>query len=525
MEVEFRILGSLQASVDGTAVPLGGVIKRRLLACLLLNANRVVATHKLLDVLWPDETPRTARKMIGNAVRGLRLDLAQGDPDIRAHLLTRAPGYQLRVAPRSVDLFRFREAVEQGRAEAGAGRHTAAARTLRGALGLWRGAALADMAEDGLNWPELAGLESERLSALEEYAAAGLAVGDHHEILGPLQLAVAENPLRERLSAQLMLALYRCGRQTEALSVFRRIRHELVEEYGLEPSRELQRLERAILEHADSLDGPASPAVERRRTPERLRVASLVTPQPVCRSHPSDAPGDAPASRTVSRMDPDHRRHSAEPGRRRVSVVLLWIRHDLADEHGADGVQRTLAEAEAVLRQESTRYGGVVASAAAPLFCAVFGADHSRRDDATRAVRAAFALLERLDGGRPAAGAPAAEVHVAVATGEALLSPPAAPGGAPTVTGGALDRGFRLLTMAPRGQVRVCEETRRATEACITYHVGPEPPEGWEAVHVRPAAVHDLHEMRLAAPAAVPDGPDVLGASTARSLRRGAESG
>lgn len=520
MEVEFQILGSLQASVDGTAVPLGGVIKRRLLACLLLNGNRVVATHKLLDVLWPDETPRTARKMIGNAVRGLRIDLAQGDPDTRAHLLTRAPGYQLRIDPRAVDLFRFREAVEQGRVEAGAGRHTAAARTLRGALGLWRGMALADMAEDGLSWPELAGLESERLSAVEEYTEAALAVGDHHEVLGPLQLAVAENPLRERLSAQLMLALYRCGRQTEALSVFRRIRHELVEEYGLEPSRELQGLERAILAHADSLDGPASPAAERRKTPERLRVASLVAQQPVCRPHPSDAPSDAPASRTVSRMDPNDRRHGAEFGRRRVSVVLLWVRHDLANEHGADGVLRTLADVEAVLRQESARYGGVVASAA-PLFCAVFGAAHSNRDDATRAVRAAFALLERLDGCRPAADAPAVEVNVAVATGEALLSPPAASGGALTVTGGALDRGLRLLTLAPRGQVRVCEETRQATEAGITYHVGPEPPEGWEAVRVRPAAVHELDDLRPAAP----NGPDVLGASTARSRRRGAGSG
>ncbi|MET9498112.1 BTAD domain-containing putative transcriptional regulator [Streptomyces sp. NPDC006552] len=516
--MEFRILGSLQASVDGTAVPIGGVIKRRLLACLLLNANRVVATHKLLDVLWPDETPRTARKMIGNAVRGLRLDLAQGDPDARAHLLTRAPGYQLRVDPQAVDLFRFREAVEQGRAEAGADRHTAAARTLREALGLWRGAALADMAEDGLNWPELAGLESERLSAFEEYTESGLAVGDHHEVLRPLQQAVAENPLRERLSAQLMLALYRCGRQTEALSVFRRIRHELVEEYGLEPSRELQELERAILAHADSLEGPASPAVERRRMPERLRVASLVARQPACQ--PADAPGDAPASRTVSLMDPGHRRHSTEFGCRRVSVVLLWVRHDLADEQGADGVQRILADAEAVLRQESARYGGLVASAA-PLFCAVFGADDSHRDDATRAVRAAFALLERLGGGRPAADAPGVQVNVAVATGQALLSPPAGSGGDLTVTGGALDRGLRLVTMAPRGQVRVCEETRRATEAGITYHVGPEPPEGWEAVRVRPAAVHELDDMRPVAP----NGPEVLGTSTARSRRRGAGSG
>ncbi|USA05496.1 winged helix-turn-helix domain-containing protein [Streptomyces lydicamycinicus] len=130
--MNFRILGSLQAGVDGAAMPLGGVIKRRLLAYLLLNANRVVATHKLLDVLWPDETPRTARKMIGNAVRGLRLDLAHGATDPRAALLTLAPGYQLRVEPDTVDLFLFRRHVERGRAEARAGDHAAAASTLRG---------------------------------------------------------------------------------------------------------------------------------------------------------------------------------------------------------------------------------------------------------------------------------------------------------------------------------------------------------------------------------------------------------
>ncbi|MFI2188703.1 BTAD domain-containing putative transcriptional regulator [Streptomyces sioyaensis] len=199
--MHFRIPGSLQAGVDGAMLPLGRVIKRRLLAYLLLNANRVVATHKLLDVLWADEAPRTARKMIGYAVRDLRLDLVRGVVDTRAALLTRAPGYQLRVEPDAVDLFVFRRRVERGRTEAGAGDHVAAART----------------------------------------------------------------------------ALYRCGRRTDALSVFRHIRSEPVERFGLEPSRELRRLERAILEHAPDLEVPAAgPVVERRRAPERARVPALV---------------------------------------------------------------------------------------------------------------------------------------------------------------------------------------------------------------------------------------------------------
>ncbi|MFF3742965.1 BTAD domain-containing putative transcriptional regulator [Streptomyces kronopolitis] len=532
--MHFRILGSLQAGVDGTTMPLGGVIKRRLLAYLLLNANRVVATHKLLDVLWPDETPRTARKMIGNAVRGLRLDLAHGAADTRAALLTCAPGYQLRVAPDAVDLFLFRRHVERGRTEAGAGDHVTAARTLRGALDLWRGAALADLADGALNWPELDALESERLGALEDYFEAGLAIGRHHEILGELQTAVAEDPLRERLSGQLMVALYRCGRQTDALSVFRGIRTELVERFGLEPSRELRRLERSILEHAPDLEVPASPPGERHRAPERARVATLVAQQPPRRPEAPDA-RDAPAvSRVLARVGRDHRRehrvvdrpedggrpctgHRSSPRRTRVSVVLAWVRHDLSDDHDLDGVQHAMADIEAVLRQQSSQNGGTVGPVTAPVFSAVFGIDGPRRDDATRAVRTAFALRDRIDGSRPRTRPSWLRLHVAVVTGDACLSYLPAHSGVPTVTGDAVDRGFRLLAMAPRGQVRVCEVTRQATEAQISYHLGPEPPEGWEAVRVRTGAGQGRAETRAPEPSGPPEGPG-LARLTARSL-------
>ncbi|MFD5397256.1 BTAD domain-containing putative transcriptional regulator [Streptomyces sp. NPDC127097] len=533
--MNFRILGSLQAGVDGAAMPLGGVIKRRLLAYLLLNANRVVATHKLLDVLWPDETPRTARKMIGNAVRGLRLDLAHGATDTPAALLTLAPGYQLRVEPDTVDLFLFRRHVERGRAEARAGDHAAAAGTLRGALGLWRGAALADLADGDLHWPELDGLESERLGALEDYFEAGLAIGHHHEILGELQTAVAEDPLRERLSGQLMLAFYRCGRQTDALSVFRRIRSELVEQFGLEPSRELRRLERSILDHAPELDVPAAPVAEQPRAPERTRVPTLVEQQATRRPEAPDGRDASSVSRVLSRVGRDHRRdhrvvpdrvedgdrpctsHRSTPRRTRVSVVLAWVRHDLSDDHDLDGVQQAMADFEAVLRQHSTQNGGTVGPMTAPVFSAVFGIDTPRRDDATRAVRTAFALRDRLEGSRLRTGASCLRLHVAVVTGDACLSYLPAHSGVPTVTGDAVDRGFRLLAMAPRGQVRVCEVTRQATESHISYHLGPEPPEGWEAVRIRPGVVHGVQEVRAPEPSGPPEGPG-LPRLTARSL-------
>ncbi|MCF3171766.1 winged helix-turn-helix domain-containing protein [Streptomyces sioyaensis] len=533
--MNFRILGSLQAGVDGALMPLGGVIKRRLLAYLLLNANRVVATHKLLDVLWPDETPRTARKMVGNAVRGLRLDLAHGATDTRAAILTLAPGYQLRVDPDTVDLFRFRRHVERGRAEARAGDHAAAACTLRGALDLWGGVALADLADGDLNWPELDGLESERLGALEDYFEAGLAIGHHHEVLGELQRAVAEDPLRERLSGQLMVALYRCGRQTDALSVFWRIRTELVERFGLEPSRELRRLERSVLEHAPALEVPAASVAEYHKAPGRPTVPAPVAQQATRRPNAPDARDASSVSRVLSRVGREHRSdhgvvpdrvddgerqgtgHRSAPRRTRVSVLLVGVRHDLSDDHDLYGAQQAMADIEAVLRQQSTQHGGTVGPVTAPVFSAVFGVDTPRRDDATRAVRTAVALRDRIEGGRLRTTPSFIGVHVAVVTGDACVSYLPAHSGVPTVTGDAVDRGFRLLAMAPRGQVRVCEVTRQATESHISYHLGPEPPDGWEALRIRTGAGHGLQDVRAPEPSGPPDGPG-LPQLTARSL-------
>ncbi|MDO0928866.1 AfsR/SARP family transcriptional regulator [Streptomyces sp. TG1A-8] len=519
--MDFRLLGPLQASVDGATVPLGGVIKRRLVAYLLLNANRVVATRKLLDVLWPDETPRTARKMLGNAVRDLRRDLAHGNPETRASLLTRAPGYQLRIEPDTVDLFRFRRAVERGRAEADAGAHTAAARMLREALGLWRGAALADLAEARLGWPELERLESERLSALEDLFEAELTAGNHHALLGELQTAVAADPVRERLSGQLMLALYRCGRQTDALAVFRRIRTELVEQYGLEPSRELRRLERAILDHAPDLDPPVRPLAEQHRDQGRVRSLLAAQQQAARRVEASAAPGPSPV-RAAPRPAPDcgcerqvvpalaeaggrsRAGRRAAPRRRRVSVVLVWARHDLPGDRDLDDVQDAMLDVAAVVQQECTRMGGTTGRMTAPVFSALFGVDGTRRDDAARAVRAAFAIRDRL-GGRAGNATLGVRLHVAVATGEACLSFLPGQEDVPAVTGEVSDRCFRLLTMAPEGQVRVCEATRQATESEVSYHLGPEPPDGWKAVRIRPAVAGgpSVHRHEIPSSAAI----------------------
>ena len=158
----FRVLGPLEVVVDGQQVPLSGVTQRRTLAFLVLHANAVVPTRRLVQALWGDEPPATARKVLQNAISGLRTVLRRGAPGV-AELATQAPGYVLRLDPDDVDLLRFLALAERGRAELTAGRREAAATILSEALALWRGPALADLAEGGVDWPELAASQAARL--------------------------------------------------------------------------------------------------------------------------------------------------------------------------------------------------------------------------------------------------------------------------------------------------------------------------------------------------------------------------
>jgi anti-anti-sigma factor len=256
---------------------------------LLLNANRVVATSEILNNLWPPESvPSTARKMLQNAVSALRGILAaESDPEARPVLLTHSPGYLLHVDPGHIDITRFDQLIEMGRSEVKSGALESGARKFRDALALWRGPVLADLVESGISWPELAALRDRRLSALEDCYSVELARGRHREVIAELDELVEREPTRERLCSQLMLALYRDGRQVEALNVFRNTRCSLVDQLGLEPGRELTDLERAILRQDESLD---------------LRVEGGASNATIGRSHIStpDTPGAAaqPARRT-----------------------------------------------------------------------------------------------------------------------------------------------------------------------------------------------------------------------------------
>jgi DNA-binding SARP family transcriptional activator len=244
--MDFRILGPLQVVDDDRELSLAGAGRRALLALLLLHANEVVSADRLIDSLWPDEPPSSGPAALQVRVSHLRKALGL----VGRRVVTQEPGYMIEVGRGEFDVYRFEELL----AEAEHAEPAIAAAVLRRALKLWRGAALADLAYESFAQPAIARLEELRLVALERRIEADLALGRHDELTAELDGLVARHPLRERLRGQLMLALYRSGRQADALSSFQAARETLVGEFGIEPGPPLRQLELAILRQDPALD-------------------------------------------------------------------------------------------------------------------------------------------------------------------------------------------------------------------------------------------------------------------------------
>jgi DNA-binding SARP family transcriptional activator len=249
--VRFGILGPFEALDDaGSELALGGAKQRALFALLLLNAREVVSTDRIVDEIWGAKPPSKPAHTVQVYVSNIRKAL--GDAG-RGALITRAPGYILELEPSALDLTRFEEALNDGRVALVEGRFRDAADRLRQGLEEWRGAPLAEFAYESFAQAAIARLEELRLVALEERFEADLALGRHGELVPELQHVVGQQPLRERPRGQLMLALYRAGRQAEALEVFHETRAALVEHLGIDPSPALQVLEHRILNHDPEL--------------------------------------------------------------------------------------------------------------------------------------------------------------------------------------------------------------------------------------------------------------------------------
>ena len=428
--MEFRILGPLEARTRKTSLSLGGTKQRAVLAQLLLRAGEVVSCERLVDGLWPTP-PETATKAVQVHVSQLRKALA---PHVAIH--TRARGYVLEVAAEDFDLSWFERLRAEGMEAREAGDLGAAASHLHAALALWRGEPLAEFAFEPFVAVEAPRLEELRLATLEERIDIDLDLGRHGGLVSELESLVATNPLRERVRGQLMLALYRSGRQAAALECYREARRLLVEELGIEPGPALQRLERSILV----------------QEPE-LELAAATAPQP---SPPPAA--SAPAQQPPLEV------------RKTVTTIFCDVTGStsLGEVRDPELMRRVMSRYFDEMRAALEGHGGTVEKFIGDAVMAVFGTPVLHEDDALRALRAALEMRDRLavlnDELEESFGV-RLEIRIGVCTGEVVAGDPTR---AETfVTGDSVIVAQRLEAAAEPGEILVAESTHRLARDAV----------------------------------------------------------
>ena len=413
--MEYRVLGPLEALASEGPLPLGGAKQRALLALLILNANRVVSRERLIDELWGEDPPETAVTSVQVYVSRLRKLVPE------ASLLTRSPGYVLEAETESVDLLRFERLSREGRNALAAGDPERAARVLREALDLWRGPALAEFANEPFAQIEGGRLDDLRVAALEDRIEADLALGRHAELISELEALIASNPHRERLREQQMLALYRSGRQTEALEVYRNVR-AMLDEIGIEPGANLQRLEKQILNHDAAIDAP------------------------IGRPPGADAPADV--------AQPTHPPSPIE----RKRVTVLFAAMATTNEADEDPEQTAMLfdrlHAEAAVEIEAA--GGTVEKGLVGALLATFGAAAVEQNDhAAQAARAALATQGRL----ARMFGETISLRMALESGDVILGRPGS-----LVMGTPVTASARLVGLAQPGDIVVGHRAAQAIE-------------------------------------------------------------
>ncbi len=424
--MEFRILGPLEVRRAAELVQLGGPRQRSLLGLLLLHANEVVSRDRLIEELWDGQSPATAASALRVHVTRLRRAFGPGGEQI---LVTRAPGYQLRVGSDELDLHRFQRLAHEAGEDAAVGRWDLVSQKLHDALGLWRGPPLAELTDASFAQSEIARIDELRLVALERRIEADLALGRHDELVGELEILVEKHPFRERLRLELMLALYRSGRQADALAVYQATRRLLVEDLGIEPGAPLRELEAAILRQDTELELQAPAAT-------------------------------VPAEETEA-LPPEGSQSGVLPRARKTVTVLVSDVAELTRDRGLDPElrgrlgDRSFGEVARVLG----RHGAMVERFLDDRIMGLFGVPTTHEDDALRALRAAVELRENLAAHGEAA-------RTGIDTGEVLTGDPAA--GERLVTGNAIGGAASLQQASAAGEIVISEATRRLVPDAVT---------------------------------------------------------
>jgi DNA-binding SARP family transcriptional activator len=454
-ELEVRLLGPIEVERGGEPVALGGQKPRALLAVLALEPGRVVSVDRLVEALWPGDPPDTASHAIQVYVSQLRKVLGPV-------IATRPPGYVLEVDPESIDVHRFVRLAQEGHGALESEDAAAAEILLREALALWRGPALADFVYEPFAQTQIARVDELRTVVVEERIEADLALGRHVELVSELEALVQAERLRERPRAQLMLALYRSGRQADALAAYRDARDTLVDELGIEPGPELRELEAAILRQDESL---------------------LLEETPLARP--------------------------AMQFRRLVTIVFVDVVESMALAEALDpeALGRVLHRYFETVSSAITRHGGTVEKYAGDAVMAAFGIPISHEDDALRAVRAALdvasgiaALNEQLEREHGVG----LEIRVGIESGE-VVSTPTEPRQR-LVTGEAVGIASRLEQAAQPGEIVLGQLAARLVDhAAVLEPLGElelkgkrDPVHAYRLIDVAPVA--PAFESRLDAP-------------------------
>jgi class 3 adenylate cyclase len=433
--MEFKVLGPLEVIGPRGRIQIGSGLQRAILALLILHVGETVSTDHLIDEVWGEDPPPSAQHAIGVHVSRLRRALGVDCIESQPH------GYRLRAEGSVIDLGRFEALIAEASRAFAVGDPQAAADALAVALALWRGSALGDLATTNVARADRARLDELRVLALERRIDAELACGRHLELVPDLRRLVGEMPLREVFHARLMLALYRSGRQAEALEVYHRARGVLDRELGVDPGRELESLQRAILDHDSALDLAAAPGP--------VPVEDLVSEQ-ATRLIPS-VPRPRDTRRTVTTLIADVRGSNlaGEP---------------LDPESRREPLDRCFQEMRAVLE----RHGGTVELVVGDAVVAVFGMPLVHEDDALRAVRAAFEMrdaLTALNDHLETELRVRLTMRVGVNTGEVVAA--WGTGSTTPVTGDAVNVAARLQQAAVSGEILLSEGTHHLVRWAI----------------------------------------------------------